>query len=163
MERLTVLGAGLGYHIIKSDETSFDVFSGLTRNQERFTSEIRSSTEMLLGEESAHRLTASTSFNQRLACYRDVENASRYRTQIDAGLTTAVTERMALKITLSRRHQNDPPPGVPKTDNLFLTSIGYRFGPDWGPCGSLTGARQDQSAARKQASSNERGLTLSRP
>lgn len=130
LERRTVLGGGLGYHLLKSEQTTFDVFSGLTRNHERFTTETRDATELLLGEESAHKLTEATSISQRLAYYRDVSDARRYRTQLDAGLTTAITERIALKLTLSRRHQNDPPAGVPKTDNLFLTSVGYRFGPD---------------------------------
>jgi putative salt-induced outer membrane protein YdiY len=130
LEQRTVLGGGLGYHVIKSERLTFDLSTGLTRNHERFTTLTRDATEWLLAEESAHKLTDATSFNQRVAYYVDTADSSRYRTQIDAALATAVTERIALKVSLSHRYQNVPPAGVPKSDNLLLTTIGYRFGPD---------------------------------
>jgi putative salt-induced outer membrane protein YdiY len=124
-----VTAGGVGYHLIKNDNTIFDVFSGLTYNHERFTNETRNSMEFLIGEESQHRITDTTSLNQRFALYPNLTD-SGLRAQFDAGLATSITKKIELKLTLSNRFQSNPRPGIKKTDTLFLTSIGYRFGAD---------------------------------
>jgi putative salt-induced outer membrane protein len=121
---------GVGYHVVKNANNLFDVFSGLTYNHERFTTETRSSVELLLGEESSHKLTDTTSFKQRFALYPNISNGGEFRAQFDAGLTTAITKKIDIKLTLSNRYQSNPLPGIKTTDTLFLTSIGYRFGAD---------------------------------
>lgn len=125
-----VTAGGLGYHLIKNENTVFDVFSGLTYNHERFTTETRNNAEILLGEESQHRLTDTTSLNQRFAFYPSITDSGEFRAQFDAGLSTSITKKVELKLTLSNRYQSNPLPGIKKTDTLFLTSIGYRFGAD---------------------------------
>lgn len=125
-----VAAGGLGYHIIKNENTVFDVFSGLTYNHERFTTETRNNSELLLGEESQHKLTDTTSLNQRFALYPSITDSGEFRAQFDAGLSTSITKKIELKLTLSNRYQSNPLPGIKKTDTLFLTSIGYRFGAD---------------------------------
>lgn len=126
----SVAAAGLGYHIIKNENTIFDVFSGLTYNRERFSQETRNNAEWLIGQESQHRLTETTSFNQRLALYPSITNSGEFRAQFDAGLATSITKKIELKLTLSNRYQSNPVDGNKKSDTLFLTSVGYRFGPD---------------------------------
>ncbi|MDX3905764.1 MAG: DUF481 domain-containing protein [Pigmentiphaga sp.] len=123
-----VAAAGLGRHIIKNDRTVFDLFSGLAYNHERFTEETRNSAELLLGEESNHKISDTTSLHQRLAIYPNLTDSGEYRIQFDAGLTTSITRKIELKITLSNRYMSNPQPGVKKSDTLLLTNIGYRFG-----------------------------------
>lgn len=125
-----VASGGLGYHLVKNENNLFDVFSGLGYNHEEFTSETRGSAELLLGEESSHKLTDTTSLRQRFAVYPNISNSGEYRAQFDAGLATSITKRIELKLTLSNRYMSDPQPGVKNTDTLFLTSVGYRFGAD---------------------------------
>ncbi|GAA4343704.1 hypothetical protein GCM10023144_46920 [Pigmentiphaga soli] len=126
----TVLAGGAGYHVIKNENTLFDLFSGLSYNREKFTTETRNSLEVLLGEESNHKLTETSSLHQRFAVYPNVSDGGEYRIQFDAGVTTSITRRIELKLTLSNRYQSNPLPGVKKSDTLLLTSIGYRLGPD---------------------------------
>lgn len=45
-----VAAAGVGRHIIKTEKTIFDLFTGLAYNHERFTTETRNSAELLLGK-----------------------------------------------------------------------------------------------------------------
>ncbi|VCU70983.1 hypothetical protein PIGHUM_03063 [Pigmentiphaga humi] len=125
-----VAAGGVGRHIVKTDKTLFDVFTGLAYNHERFTHDTRNSVEWLLGEESSHKISDTTSLHQRLAVYPNLSNGGEYRVQLDAGLTTSITKKIELKLTLSNRYMSNPQPGVKKTDTLLLTSIGYRFGPD---------------------------------
>lgn len=123
-----VAAVGLGHHFVKTEKTVFDVFSGLTYNHERFTSETRNSTEWLLGEESTHMISDTTSLHQRLAIYPNLSDGGEYRIQFDAGLTTSITKKIELKVTISNRYLSNPQPGVKKSDTLLLTNIGYRFG-----------------------------------
>lgn len=126
----SVVATGLGFHMIASEAFTLDVFSGLTHNREQFTSETRDSAELALGEESAYKMTEATSFNQRFAIYPNIAERGEFRAQFDAAMTTAITSRIALKVTLSNRYLSNPQPGVERADTLFLTTIGYRFGPD---------------------------------
>lgn len=122
-----VAAAGVGRHIIKTEKTIFDLFTGLAYNHERFTTETRNSTELLLGEESTHMISDATSLNQRLALYPNISDGGEYRIQFDAGITTSITKKIELKVTLSNRFMSNPQPGVKKSDTLLLTNIGYRF------------------------------------
>jgi putative salt-induced outer membrane protein YdiY len=124
----SVLGVGVGYHIVKTQETTFDVFSGLTYNREQFDDVSRYSTELLLGEETSHKISEATSFKQRLALYPNLRESDEYRAQLDASLNTAITRKVGLQLTLSGRYQSNPQPGVKKSDLLFLTNVTYKFG-----------------------------------
>jgi putative salt-induced outer membrane protein YdiY len=63
--RLT-LGGGLGYHVLKTDRTTFDVLGGGTLNREYYsTGSNRSSGEVLIGGELSHKLSQRTSLKER--------------------------------------------------------------------------------------------------
>jgi putative salt-induced outer membrane protein YdiY len=123
------VGAGLGYHVIRSAPTTFDVFSGVSYNYEKYSEDTRNYPELLLGEQWAHKIGSSTSINERLSVYPNLGYIGDYRTQFDIGLTTAIADRIQLKLTLSNSYQNHPVAGVKKVNTLFMTSIGYAFGP----------------------------------
>ena len=123
------LGGGLGYHVIKTTPTAFDVFTGISYNYEKYSSETRQYPELLFGESLVQKIGANTSFNERLAVYPNLGYIGNLRTQLDVGLTTTLTDRMQLKLTVSNSYQNQPVDSVKKMDTVFMTSIGYTFGP----------------------------------
>ena len=124
-----MVGLGLGYHAVKTSELSFDVFSGLTYNREQFFDATRDSAELVLGEESSHKVSETTSFKQRLAIYPNLTESGQYRAQLDGSLTTAINSRVGLQLTVSDRYQSNPQPGIKNNDVLFLTNVNYKFGP----------------------------------
>jgi len=123
------LGGGLGYHVIKTAPTAFDVFGGVSYNYEKYSSDTRQYPELLFGENLVQKIGANTSFNERIAVYPNLGYIGNIRTQLDVGLTTAITDRMQLKLTVSNSYQNSPVDNVKKMDTVFMTSIGYTFGP----------------------------------
>jgi len=125
----SVLAAGFGRHFIKTTETTFDMFAGLTYNRESFVDDTRNSIELLLGEESTHKISETASFKQRLAVYPNVKESGEYRVQFDAGLNLTVTEKVGMQLTFSDRYQSNPQPGIKKNDALLLASVSYKFGP----------------------------------
>jgi putative salt-induced outer membrane protein len=125
----TVVSAGVGYHVVKTEDHTFDVSTGPAYNRERFTSERRSTAEWLLAEESSHAFTSSVSFRQRLAVYANLDESGEYRAVLDAGFVVKVAPRWNATATLTNRYQSNPVPGIKKNDLLFVTGLQYAFNP----------------------------------
>lgn len=133
--RSSVAG-GLGYHVIRTDDLTWDVFAGLgyTRDsyvdRTAFDGRMRSSwgyAEVLLGEESNHQLTETASFRQRLVVYPNLSDSGEFRAQFDAGLAVAMSSRMSLTATLAYRYASLPGDGLKKGDVLFVTGISAKL------------------------------------
>ena len=127
---------GLGYHVIKKPDQTFDVSAGLAYTWDRYRApqvvddELRSRynhLEMLLAEESNNKLSDTTSFKQKLTIYPSVSQGDGVRTVFDAGLSVAMTKQLALTASLSHRYDSQPGEGVKKNDTLFVTGVSLRF------------------------------------
>ncbi len=127
---------GLGYKLVDTDAHNFDVFAGLGYAQERYFSpkivagSLRSRyghTEALLGEESRHRLTETTTFRQKLVVYPNLNETGQYRAELDAGVAVAINRTMNLTAGFNYRYNSDPGVGLKKGDALFLTGLTVKF------------------------------------
>jgi putative salt-induced outer membrane protein len=125
----SVFAAGMGYHVVKRENFTFDVSTGPAYNRERYTSGTRAVSEWLVAEESTHALNPTISFKQKLTYYINLEDGSEYRTVFDAGMVFKVNARWNVTMTLNTRYQSNPPPGVEKNDVLFVTGLQYVFNP----------------------------------
>lgn len=129
-------GVGLGYHLIKNEATTFDIFGGVGYVKDSFYrpllvgGSLRDSygrAELLIGEESTHKISDSTSFRQRLVVYPNLDDRGEYRAVFDSGLAVAMSSKLSLTLGLIARHNSDPGPGVKKTDTLFVTGIAAKI------------------------------------
>jgi putative salt-induced outer membrane protein len=132
----TAATGGLGYKLVDHDELRASVFGGVGYTEERFlTPQLVDGSErtrygrptMLIGEESAHKLTANTSASQRLVVNADLKDTREYRAQWDANLGVAMTSTISLTVGLSVRYDSARSAGVKTTDTLFTTGIGMKF------------------------------------
>ena len=130
------LGAGLGWHVIKSASTTFDVFGGLGYVSDKYKTAMvidgssRDSygyMSLLLGEESTDKLSDTTSFKQRLTLVPNLKNRGEFRANWDAGLAVAMSKTMNLNVGLSAAHNSEPGPGRKSTDTLLTTGISVKF------------------------------------
>lgn len=128
--------AGLGRHLLKSEDHGFDVFAGLGVSEDRYVEptlidgRVRGAyryASLLLGEESTHRLSESTSFKQRLALVPNLRNRGEYRANWDAGLAVAMSKTMNLNLGFALTHNSEPGPGRKSTDTLLTTGISVKF------------------------------------
>jgi putative salt-induced outer membrane protein YdiY len=124
-------GAGAGYHLIETPETVFDVTAGLGVARDRYTQpkvvndqnrETLDRVELLLGENSSHRLTDTTTFKQQLALSPALDGTG-LRAEWKAGLAVAMTAKLKLSVNASVRYNGDPGVGVKKTDTLLVTGV----------------------------------------
>jgi putative salt-induced outer membrane protein YdiY len=125
----SVVSAGVGYHVVKGKDHSFDVSTGPAYNREKFTTETREISEWLVAEESTHALTSTISSRQKLVLYANLTDGGEYRGVFDAGMVLKVSDRWNATMTVSNRYQSNPLPGVKKNDLLFVTGVQYVFNP----------------------------------
>ena len=132
----SMLSAGMGWHVIKSPSTTFDVLGGLGYTVDQYrdpmlvAGELRddySYVSLPLGEESTHQLTETTSAKQRLLVVPNLEDTGEYRATWDAGLAVAINKSLSLNLGLSVQYNSDPGPGRKTTDTLFTTGISVKF------------------------------------
>lgn len=130
------VASGIGYHLVRNERNTFDVSAGLGYTRDRFDEpavvdgvlrDRYGRLELVLAEESNHKLTDTTSLRQRLALYPNLRDTGEYRASLDTHLTVAMTRDMNLTAGVSWRYNSDPGAGVKKTDAMFITGVSFRF------------------------------------
>jgi len=140
-----VFGGGLGYHVIKTSDTTFDIFGGATYDRDSFGAyqltnptpppvftlvpeNIKDSGEALFGEEFDKKFSKRTALTERFSIYPNLTSTGDYRFQLDANVATQLNSWLSWHVTLSDRYISYPPIGL-KADDLVL-STGLRV--SWG-------------------------------
>jgi putative salt-induced outer membrane protein YdiY len=130
------VSTGLGRHLVKTDTATFDVFGGLGWSYDRYVDPVTVAGavrdhyqrwEPVIGEESTHRISTTTTLRQRLALYPNATDTGEFRATFEAGIAVAMTDTLSLNATLNVRYNSDPGLGVRTTDSLFVTGIAYRI------------------------------------
>lgn len=127
-----VIGGGLGYHLIKTDVTNFDVFGGASFNQEYFTTLTRRSAELLAGESLDHKLSSAFSIKERLEFYPDLTDLGQYRVVFDTAAITKISKVLSWQVDASDRYITNPVNGLKGNDLLFTTGVRVAFGANKG-------------------------------
>lgn len=136
LSRRTSVGTGLGYHVFQTEELTWNVFTGLGYTHDRYVAPtdiggaIRSSwgyAELLIGQESNHRISETSTFRQRLVLFPNLRESGEYRAQFDAGLAVAINDRLSLTATLTYRYNSDPGVDIERSDVLFVTGVSARI------------------------------------
>jgi putative salt-induced outer membrane protein YdiY len=125
------VSAGLNTDAVRQSETfTFDVFAGYSHNREElYSGAKRAFDEGMIGEETTHKISDSTSLRQRLTLFPNLTESGEYRVVFDASLLMPLVERWNLTVNLSARYQSNPPLGVQKSDTLLFTGLQYSWGP----------------------------------
>jgi hypothetical protein len=130
------IGGGLGYHMIKTANTTFDVFGGGDFDQEYFspnppttpTSTTRKSGEIVIGEELATKMNSRTTLSERFAFYPNLTNTGNYRFQFNTIAATKLKGWLSWQVSFTDGYLSDPLPGLKKNDLLLSTGIRLTFG-----------------------------------
>lgn len=136
LELRSTLSGGLGWHALKSPDTTWDLFGGLGYTAERYfdprqvdgaTRASYDYASLMLGEESTHVISGTTRAKQRLTLEPNLKNTGEFRANWDAGLSVSMNQKMSLTVGLSVAHNSDPGPGFKTTDTLLTTGIALKF------------------------------------
>jgi len=136
-----LVSGGLGWHAVKTPGTTFDLFGGVGYTSDRYFDPmlIDGSTRtsygyasLLLGEESTHKLSETTSAKQRLVVVPNLKNRGEFRANLDAGLAVAMSKAMNLNVGLGAAYNSEPGfradgSARKKVDTLLTTGISVKF------------------------------------
>jgi putative salt-induced outer membrane protein len=132
----SVLGGGLGFHVIKTENTTFDVFAGGDYDREKFSpnpplvlaNTTRNVAEIDAGEELSWKLNNRVSLNERFSVFPNLSDLGQYRFQFDATAATKLKSWLSWQITVSDRYLSNPLPGLKSNDELLSTGLRLTFG-----------------------------------
>jgi putative salt-induced outer membrane protein YdiY len=135
-----VLGGGLGYHVLKTKTTTFDVFAGGDFDQDFFgaiaatptapatPAVTRKTGEVNLGETFNAKLNNRTTITEQFTLFPNVSDTGSYRFQFDTTAATKLKSWLSWQVTYSDRFLSDPLPGFKTNDLLLSTGIRLTFG-----------------------------------
>ena len=135
-----VVGGGLGYHVVKTKSTIFDVFAGGDYDQDFFgaiaanatapatPSVTRKNGEVDLGETFNAKLNSRTTITEQFSLYPNVSTTGSYRFQFDATAATKLKNWLSWQVTYSDRFLSDPLPGFKTNDLILSTGVRLTFG-----------------------------------
>lgn len=130
------VASGVGRHVWREESGFFDVSAGLGYSYDRYVAPTDVSgamrdeygrTELVLAEESSHRLTKTTHLRQKFTLYPNLRDSGKYRAVLDTGLTVEMTPTINLSAGLSYRYDSDPGTNLEKGDAMFVTGVSLRF------------------------------------
>ena len=130
------VATGLGLHLIESDRTTFDLTGGVAYTRDSYVTpavvqdvlrDDYGRAELLLGEESNHKLTDTTTFSQKFTLYPSLRDSGQRRAIFDTKISVAMTKSMNLTAGLSMRYNSDPGNGLKATDTAVITGVSWRF------------------------------------
>jgi putative salt-induced outer membrane protein YdiY len=134
----SVFSAGLGFHAIKSANTTLDLLAGGNYSRSSFveystaTPPVRSiitqSIEGLtLGEELNHVWSKSTTLTQRLFFYPGLNDTSNYRGEFDLGTVTKIGKHFGWQNQFTDLYAHPVPAGKHQNDVIFSTGLNFSF------------------------------------
>ncbi len=133
--RYSVAG-GIGRHMIKRDDLTFDLSAGLGYTRDEYVNAANVAgafrdeygrPELVLAEESSHRLTQTTSFRQKFTLLPNLRDSGEYRANLDTSVSVAMTKSLNLTAGFNYRFDSDPGIGLKKTDMQLVTGVSVRF------------------------------------
>jgi hypothetical protein len=137
-----VYGGGFGYHVIKNDRTTFDVFGGGSYDRDSFgqyflltppppvffPGHATNSAEILVGEELDTHLGARTTLGERFVFFPNMSDLGQYRYQFTATSATVIKKWLSWQITLTDGYLSNPPIGLKSNDLLLATGLRVVWG-----------------------------------
>lgn len=133
------VSAGAGHAWLDGPRHRASVFAGLARTVDRYDTlqtvagiDGRRFTRnsLLLGQESSHAISPSTTLKQRLEVFDGRSGDRARRTQFTASLAVAMNARFSVTLGLSHASNSRPPAGARRDDLGLLAGLSLKFGPD---------------------------------
>ena len=122
-------GGGLGYHAIATKATTLDLLGGMGYTRESYyDGTVNNLVTATLGDEFAHKITATTSITQNLYYLPSLNETSNYRLNFSVGIATKLNGWLTANANFLDQYVNKPVPGNKYNNILFTTGLGFTFG-----------------------------------
>ena len=141
-----VYGGGLGYHAIKSDNTTLDLFAGVNYTHETYSDGppivpatvpptfasygvTNKFAALTFGEEGMHKVGKTTVVMEKFYFYPDLSGdySGQYRGTFDFGTVTKISKWLGWQNQFSDIYVSNPPEGAKKNDLILTTGLNFSF------------------------------------
>jgi len=124
----SVLGGGLGYHLIKRPRTTLDLLSGANFTRESYVEIQRNLAAGQVGEEFRLKLGKNSSLIQNSAYFPDLTDpGGNYRTNFSLGTITTIIKSLGWQNNLTDSYVTNPPAGKKRNEFVFTSGLHVAF------------------------------------
>jgi len=140
-----VIAGGVGYHVVKTANTSFDVFGGAAFNQEffaaytlpnpipppatlSFAAVTQRNAELLAGEQFDTKLGGRTTLGESFTIFPNISGPSGYHFNFNSTASTTLRKWLGWQVTFTDLFLSNPPFGIKRNDLLLSTGLRLAFG-----------------------------------
>ncbi len=132
----SVFGGGLGFHVIKTPATTFDLLAGINYTRENYDNIVNgiysgtytnSFAAGTFGEELMHKFGKSTVVSEKGYVFPDFNMAGQYRATFDFGTVTKLNKWLGWQNSFGDIYVTNPPTGKKDNDILFSTGLNISF------------------------------------
>lgn len=121
-------GGGFGWHTVKTERLTLDLFSGGSINREYFSTGLnRSSGDLVAGNELSWKLSGRTSLKEKTVYFPNMSELGEYRLAFDMSSATAISKWLSWQLTVSNRYLSNPVPGTKSNDIILSTGLRLIF------------------------------------
>jgi hypothetical protein len=127
----------LGFKVIDTPATSFNAYGGLSQARDKYriaqtangAAGLKvSRSSIYLAEESAHWLSPTVSFKQRVDLYPGLNGDKALLTTFNASLSLAMNPSWSLGLGVNDAYHSKPPAGFKNNDFGVFSSVNVKFG-----------------------------------
>jgi len=124
----SVLGGGVGYHLIKRERTRLQLLGGANFTRENYVETQRNLAAGQVGEEFTFKLGKNTSLIQNLAFFPALtEKGGNYRTNFSLGTITKIVKWLGWQNNFSDTYVTNPPAGKKQNEFVFTSGLHVAF------------------------------------
>lgn len=123
----SVLGGGLGVHLINTSRTTLDLLGGLNYTRENYVGLDRNFAALTLGEEFMHKLGAGTVLTEKGYFFPDLSHTGQYRGTFNFGTVTKISKWLGWQNAFGDIYVTNPPFGKKPNDLLLTTGLNISF------------------------------------
>jgi putative salt-induced outer membrane protein len=127
----SVFGGGVGYHLIKRERTTLDLFGGANFTRENYVELKRNLAAGQYGEEFTKKVGESTELTQNLTFFPDLSEKGssgiNYRTDFSFGTVTRINRWLGWKNNMTDTYVTNPPIGKKQNEFAFTSGLNLAF------------------------------------
>ena len=124
----SVVGGGIGYHLIKRDHATLNLLGGTNFTRENYSEVQRNLAAAQVGEEFTLKLGKSTALLQNLAFFPVLtDSGGNYRSNFSLGTVTKFGKWLGWQNNVSDIYVTNPPAGKKQNEFVFTSGIRLAF------------------------------------
>lgn len=126
------LASGLGHHLLRTEDSYWDVSAGLGYTRDRYETPTlieglnrrsRDRLELVLAQESTTHLSDTARLKQQVRLLPSLWESGEFRAEANGSLAVAINSQLSLTASLTYRYDTQPGAGFSRGDMLFVTGI----------------------------------------